>query len=178
MDWISKLGVRFRILGKFINHVKKLHYVGGSEAMSYIDRDLVSLPEVLGHLKDHCKVEEGSLLHWLFPGKELSNGLRVLTDDKACLYMSDCIIDGGVADIFVEHGVEGTDEAVDDAEYDQKMEICSIQGKGGSDDAVEVIGCSKNLVLSGKSKVVDSSSTMVQVLDSDGSSSSESDFLW
>jgi len=45
--------------------------------MSYIDRDKVSLPEVVGHLRDHLNVSEGVLLHWLFPGMELHNGLCV-----------------------------------------------------------------------------------------------------
>jgi len=38
----------------------------------------------------------------LFPGKDLLNGLRVLVDDKACFDMSECVTDGGVADVFVE----------------------------------------------------------------------------
>lgn len=56
----------------------------------------------MGHLRDHCAVAEGALLHWLFPGKEPGNGLRVLLDDKACQDMSGCIVGGGVADIFLE----------------------------------------------------------------------------
>ncbi|KAF8667739.1 hypothetical protein HU200_052649 [Digitaria exilis] len=70
--------------------------------MSYIVRDKISLPELVAHLRDHCVVTEGRLLHWLFPGKELDNGLRALVDDKVCMYMSECITDGGVAEIFVE----------------------------------------------------------------------------
>ena len=48
MDGISKLGARFHFRGEFIAVGEKLQYVGGSEAMSYIDRDLVSLPEIVG----------------------------------------------------------------------------------------------------------------------------------
>ncbi|KAJ1291664.1 hypothetical protein BS78_02G333400 [Paspalum vaginatum] len=90
---------------------KKLEYQGGQEAMSYIERDKVSLPEVMGHLRDHCSVAEGTLLHWLFPGKELHNGLRVLLDDKVCLYMSECIVDGGVAYIYVKEGASINESA-------------------------------------------------------------------
>ncbi|XP_039785383.1 uncharacterized protein LOC120651817 [Panicum virgatum] len=155
MDPLSKLTVRFHFLGEFINHGKKLNYVGGREAMRCIDRDLVSLPEIVGHLKDHCKVEEGSMLHWLFPCAKLSKGLRALIDDKACLDMADCITDGGVADIYVEHGVEGSDDAQDDADYNQEkeMEVGSEAGKSDSDDAVQVIGCKK--VTSSKSSPKD-----------------------
>ena len=72
---LGSLQVRFHFNGEFIQAGKKLHYCGGSEAMSSIDRDKVSLPEFLGHLKDHCNVEDGTLMHWLVPRKELTNGL-------------------------------------------------------------------------------------------------------
>lgn len=71
------LAVRFHFGGHFVNHGNKREYIGGREAMSYIDRDKVSSPEVVGHLRDHLNVSEGVLLHWLFPGMELHNGLRV-----------------------------------------------------------------------------------------------------
>ena len=70
--------------------------------MSFIERDKISLPEVIGHLEDHYNASDPVLLHWLFPGKDLLNGLRVLVDDKACLDMSECVTNGGFADVFVE----------------------------------------------------------------------------
>ena len=70
--------------------------------MSFIERDKISLPEVIGHLKDHYNALDPVLLHWFFPGKDLLNGLKVLVDDKACLDMSKCVTDVGVADVFVE----------------------------------------------------------------------------
>jgi len=102
MDPLEFLAVRFHFGGEFFNDGKKLHYLGGNEKVSFIDRDKLSLPEVIGHLKDHYNVTDPVLLHWLFLGKELLNGLRVLVDDKACVEMCECISDGGVADIFVE----------------------------------------------------------------------------
>ena len=69
--------------------------------MSYVDRDKLSLPEVLGHLRDHCDVKEGTILHWLFPGRDMRTGLRALVDDHVCQYMSNCIGEGGVADVYV-----------------------------------------------------------------------------
>ena len=101
MDVLGTLSVRFHFNGEFISAGKKLFYSGGREQMFYIDRDKVSLPEIVGHLKDHCTVNEGALLHWLFPGKELVNGLRVLIDDKSCIEMADSIVEGGVAEIYV-----------------------------------------------------------------------------
>jgi len=52
--------------------------------LSFIDRDKMSLPKVVGHLRDHCNVKEGTMLHWLFPGTNMSTGLRALVDDKVC----------------------------------------------------------------------------------------------
>lgn len=102
MDVLGTLPIRFHFNGEFVSARKDLFYCGGREAMSYIDRDHVSLPEIYGHLKDHCHVQEGALLHWKFPGKGLVNGLRVLVDDKSCLEMADNIVEGGVAEIYVE----------------------------------------------------------------------------
>lgn len=42
------------------------------------------------------------LLHWLCPGKDLGNGLRLLYDDNVCLLMSDVITGREIADVFVE----------------------------------------------------------------------------
>jgi alpha-galactosidase len=148
MDALDKLLVRFHFLGEFINDGKQLHYIGGSEAVSEIERDKVSLPELIGHLKDHCKVEEGSLLHWLFPGKQLNNGLRVLVDDKTCQFMSDSITEGGVADVFVEHIQEGGGGAKskDKSTSDYEAEIDDeVEETDGTDDGIEVLG-SRNVV--------------------------------
>ena len=98
----DSLAVRFRFGGEFFKDGKILHYFRGNAAMSYIDRDKISLPEVVGRLHDHYNVHDGVLLHWLFPGKELHDGLRVLVDDKVCQFMSDSIMDSGVANIYVE----------------------------------------------------------------------------
>ncbi|KAG2534583.1 hypothetical protein PVAP13_9NG070956, partial [Panicum virgatum] len=77
MDVLDTLAVRFHFGGQFVCHGQKKSYVGGREAMSYIDRDKVSLPEIVGHLRDHY---------------------------SACLKMSQCIVEMGVAEIFVEDG--------------------------------------------------------------------------
>ncbi|CAN6322001.1 unnamed protein product [Urochloa humidicola] len=102
MDVLETLPVRFHFNGEFISTQKSIFYCGGREEMSYIDRDKVSLPEIFGHLKDHCNVHEGALLHWLYPGKEMVYGLRVLVDDKSCIEMANTIVEGGVAEIYVE----------------------------------------------------------------------------
>jgi alpha-galactosidase len=44
MDLMDTLVVRFHFNSVFINSSNSVHYVGGRRAMSYIDRDKVSLP--------------------------------------------------------------------------------------------------------------------------------------
>ena len=137
MDVVGTLPFRFHFNGEFIHDGKDLHYCGGSEGMSYIERDKMSLPEINGHLKDHCDVVEGMLLHWLFPGKDLGNGLRVLVDDKACQTMSNCIVEGGVAKIYVEAPTaaeDSEDEAEtekEDSDYEDESEAMT---PGAEDD--------------------------------------------
>ena len=50
----------------------------------------------------------------------MSTGLRALVDDRVCQYMSDCIVEGGVADVYAEnHEQDATAEASD---YEEEME--------------------------------------------------------
>jgi alpha-galactosidase len=86
--------------------------------MSHIDRDKVSLPEIWGHLKDHTNVSNRALLHWLYPGKDLINELRVLVDDTTCIEMADTIGEGGVAEIYVEAPYE--------AEHESPIEVTTL----------------------------------------------------
>jgi len=75
MKFFDVLPVRFHFNGEFLRNSNDLFYVGGTQAMSYVDRDKLSLPEVLGHLRDHCDVKEGTMLHWLFPERDMRTGL-------------------------------------------------------------------------------------------------------
>ena len=107
-------------------------------------RGIKCLPEVVGHLKDHCTISEGALLHWLFPGKELDSGLRVLLDDNACIQMSDAIEKGVVADIYVEDPQQ--DEAANEEYYSEDESSADSDYMHGDscsseddDEAVEII---------------------------------------
>ena len=102
MDMLGILPVRFHFNGEFINVGADLYYCGGNDAMSHIDRDKISLPELVGHLKDHCVVLDGALLHWLVPGKALKFGLRALVDDNSCIEMANSTEEGCVAEVYVE----------------------------------------------------------------------------
>ena len=55
MDGCDLLPVRFHFNGEFVRKSDRLFYDRGTEAMSFIDRDKMSLPEVVGHLRDHLK---------------------------------------------------------------------------------------------------------------------------
>ena len=69
--------------------------------------------------------------------------MRVLFDDDACLKMSECIVEGGVAEIFVEDGgAEKQCEDESDAERnvnDFEDELVDMEGKMSEDDVVEAI---------------------------------------
>lgn len=105
MDLLDKLVVRYHFDGEFVTYGREKKYCGDREALSYIERDKVSLPEIFGHLRDHCKVMEGTMLHWLFPSKDLNSGLRALLDDKVCKFISDCTDEIGVAEVYAEEPV-------------------------------------------------------------------------
>lgn len=158
---LGDLPVRFYYNGEFLNDGKKLHYCGGSVAMSYIERDKVSLPEVVGHLKDHCVVTDGTLLHWLVPRKDLTTGLRAMVDDKTCLDMARTIEEGCVAEIYVEaaavqdlsdderamnEDADGADmEDEDDAESEDEAQMQEVEEVGLEDAAM---GAGKALQIS------------------------------
>lgn len=59
MDPLDLIHVMFHYNGEFVKNGNHMMYLGGSEAMSDIDRDKLSLPELLGHLRDHCTDVEG-----------------------------------------------------------------------------------------------------------------------
>lgn len=67
MDNLELLAVKFYLGGQFVHLGNNISYVGGDEAMSYIERDKVSLPETTGHLKDHMIIDDKDkiYLHWL-----------------------------------------------------------------------------------------------------------------
>ena len=73
----------------------------------------------------------------------MDDGLRVLFDDDACLKMSQCIVEMGVAEIFVEDGgAEKQCEAESDAERnvsDFEDELVDMEEKMSEDDVVEAI---------------------------------------
>ena len=148
MDDMDSIAVRFYFGGKVFFDGKRMHYIGGSEGMSYIDRDLISLPEVNGHLRDHGVVSDEILLHWLCPGKDLDSGLRVLHDDKVCQLMSDCVMGNGVADVFVESMSMQLEAPADHERSDgeandnanEKGERAFVDGGDCSSDEVQFIG--------------------------------------
>ena len=68
MDPSEKLTVRFHFGGQFVRIGPNLDYVGGDEAMSELERDKVSLPEVKGSLGDHVTFKESMKIYFLLPG--------------------------------------------------------------------------------------------------------------
>jgi hypothetical protein len=134
MDPLECLTVRFHYGGEFLIVGGHLQYFGGNTGISVIDLDKFSLPEMEGHLADHISIDAGVQLHWLYPGMGFGEGLRLLHDDSACSEIPKHIIDGGVADIYVEVVV---DQSRNDSEkeHNDREELYSFE----ADDEQEEI---------------------------------------
>ncbi|CAO2036270.1 unnamed protein product [Urochloa humidicola] len=102
MDNTGTLAVWFHFGGYFQSIDGLILYVGGDIGMSYIELDKISLPEIKGHLQDHFKADNVVRMHWLQPGKELSNGLVLLVDDVSCQLIADGTSYVEIADIYIE----------------------------------------------------------------------------
>lgn len=134
MDNHDFLPVRFHLGGEFVRHGPNIDFVGGDEAWSYIEREKVSVCAIVSNLKRHMIItdKDSIFLHWLFPGKELINGLRPLKDDKECSYMLQYITDDSVAEVYAEVVHENSEEEDDsDSEYQVQYEEDSDSDNNG-----------------------------------------------
>jgi hypothetical protein len=96
--------------------------VGGDEEMSEIERDKLSLQEVIGHLKDHMQFKESMKIYFHVPGEELADGLLFLSNDYSCVKMSDYVCIGGVADLYVEyHGEQENDHSSSGSDFEDEL---------------------------------------------------------
>ncbi|CAO2179371.1 unnamed protein product [Urochloa humidicola] len=131
------LPVRFHLGGEFVHYGQAIDFVGGDEAWSYIEREKVSMCELVANLKRHMIItdKDSIFLRWLFPGKDLVNGLRPLNDDKECSYMLQCITDGVVSDIYAEVVHENSEE---EDESDSDYEIEEESASEADDHAITV----------------------------------------
>ena len=140
MDPSDFLPVRFHYGGEFMFSRGQLHYVAERTALSYIELDKISLPEIIGFLGDHMPVSGLLHLHWLYPGKQLSDGLRFLLDDNACIEMANHMSNNGqVAEIYVEH--VAIDEGQDDnqiADWGYDMVEADDEAKSDSEAEAEL----------------------------------------
>ena len=101
MDPTEILTVRFHYGGEFVRIGRQLNYVGGDEGMSDIERDKLSLQEVIGFIKDHMEYKASMKIYFHIPGKELDDGLLFLNDDSKCLQMADYVCVDEVADVYI-----------------------------------------------------------------------------
>lgn len=122
--------IRFYLGGQFVHYGEYVDYIGGDEVMSYIERDKVSVSEIVKNLKEHMNisVKDSIFLHWLIPGKDLMNGLRHVIDDRVCSNMVNCITNGGVADLYVEFFHESSEEE-EESNYEDELEESISEGE-------------------------------------------------
>ncbi|KAF0932486.1 hypothetical protein E2562_010382 [Oryza meyeriana var. granulata] len=80
------------------------------------------------------------MLYWLFLGKDLDSRLRALVDDKVCQFMSDCIVVGGVVEVYPEEpivvDVSDGDEQGNDYELEMEEEA-DLDSEHASQDGNE-----------------------------------------
>ena len=139
MDPAEILTVRFHFGGEFVRIGKETDYIGGDEAISEIERDKLSLQEVLGFLRDHMEVKDSMKLSFLLPGRDLVNGLMFLYDDASCLKMSEHTPDGGVANIYVEyHGEEDVVSVSSGSDFENEI-VTLADSDTDVDEVPEVI---------------------------------------
>ncbi|KAF0897659.1 hypothetical protein E2562_000377 [Oryza meyeriana var. granulata] len=74
------------------------------------------------------------MLHWLFPEEDLDSGLRALVDDKVCQFMSDCIVERGVVEVYAEEPIVVDVSDGDEQGSDYKLEM-EEEGDSDSEDA-------------------------------------------
>ena len=66
MDPLDTLPIWFHYGGEFLRRENNVYYLGGQVEVSCIDRDKVSLPEVMGHLNDHALLKKEHCCTGLF----------------------------------------------------------------------------------------------------------------
>jgi alpha-galactosidase len=94
MDPLEYIHIRFHYNREYLRRDRTLTYAGGTVASSFIKRDKLSSLELTGHLKNHLPTyNEGQLLYWLYPGRQLFDGLKTLVDDEGCKVISEYITD-------------------------------------------------------------------------------------
>lgn len=113
-------------------------YVGsdGRVELLHIEKNKISLPELRGYLCDHVTLtEEDSVdFYWLFSGGDVNNALQKLNENKTCIYMANCIPEGGVTEIFVQtNNISGDNVNTDAGESDS--EFVDEEAYAGEDES-------------------------------------------
>ena len=97
------LAIRFHYKGLMARDKNgKLGYYGGYTGNSKIDRDRMSLPEIKGHLLDHCNLDKCAVIYCMHPHKSMDDGMITLFKDQQCLDMMQLYDDNGVAELYVK----------------------------------------------------------------------------
>ena len=105
MDPLDLFVVRFYFNGAFVREGQNMEYVGGSEEIAHVERRSLSLRTLILNLKVHYSVARQGvimMLHWLYPGKEMVCGLKMVALDTDCKQIRDCVAVGSIAEIYVE----------------------------------------------------------------------------
>ena len=157
MDNLDWLGIHFFYNGQFEKSNKQLSYVGGNIQLTSVERYNISLATVREQLADIKMAYHGEeltekhRLYWLFPGKNVRDGLRRLDTDRNVFFMDRCITDCGVVDVYVNYeddvDEDGQNSVSDIGEKEEEETNAAIEEdkteeKSGSDWEDEHDNCS------------------------------------
>ena len=79
-----------------------LNIVGGKRPYhSFIARISVFF-DLVQSFGMHRQTKDDKMFHWLYPGKEMICGLKMVALDTDCKQITDCVAVGSVAEIYVE----------------------------------------------------------------------------
>lgn len=145
MDAGDVLFIRFHFEGQFLNDGKTLEYSGGKEAMSLVYRKNFCFFDLVQSFGMHCQTKDDKMFHWLYPGKEMVCGLKMVALDTDCKQIRDCVAVGSIAEIYVEL-YPNSENDEHDREPGRDVELlmgpnASSESEGAADHFVALATC-------------------------------------
>ena len=90
VQMFNQLLTFFHIGGVLARDGTELHYYGGRKVVAFISREKMSLEVIFQQLQTYTGIdrERVAMMYWCERGKSLTEGLKPLVDDNACLAMA------------------------------------------------------------------------------------------
>ena len=138
--------IRFHYEGRFVGEGSNLKYVNETVDDLTFDPDKVSFFELM-NVCENAGFMNIRRIFYLIPGRTIGDGLRLVWDDDTTLDMIGYMLDYGVVDIFIDHGIDepeiilnlpATDEPAEANRGDSEVEVEDVNDRNKNDSEVEV----------------------------------------